>query len=240
MVDFPGQNPSNSDGNHLVVPPETPEYTQAKSLFPSLSLKELQRLRGEAQSEIDRRIQEQERQRDEEEASCIRRDRRFETRYSAWQPKFLEWRERKDEEWAEKHAKTPKYGSTTESDSEASDGYEYGMEEANTSDLDSEAAEDKRKMNAFHDGKLRSRFAYELANPKIFARTMSEGEPSRVRVSRCIANLDYEESDDEEEEEGGDSEEETSSSGTSPAPSDSDESDCYEDEGWETDEDDWW
>ncbi|XP_026396993.1 transcription initiation factor TFIID subunit 11-like [Papaver somniferum] len=211
MIDFPGQNPSNSDDNHPVVPPETPEYSQAKSLLPSLSVIELQKLRDEAQSEIDHRVQEQ-----------------------------LQWQSRKDEEKAERHAKSPRYGSATESDSEASDGFEYAVEEVNTSDLESDVAEDKRKMDAYHDGILKSRFEYELANPKIFARTMSEGEPRKVRVSRRISMVDDEETESDEDGEDEDSDEASSSSGTSSASSDSDDGECYEDEGWDTDEDDWW
>ncbi|XP_026430558.1 transcription initiation factor TFIID subunit 11-like [Papaver somniferum] len=219
MTDFPGQNPSNSDDNHPVVPPETPEYSQAKSLLPSLSVIELQKLRDEAQSEIDRRVQEQLRQREEEAA---------------------QWQSRKDEEKAERHAKAPRYGSATESDSEASDGFEYAVEEVNTNDLDY-AAEDKCKMDAYHDGRLKSRFEYELANPKIFARTMSEGEPSKVRVNRRISMVDDEETESDEDGEDEDSDEASSSSGTSPAASsDSDDGERYEDEGWDTDEDDWW
>ncbi|XP_026378553.1 protein bfr2-like [Papaver somniferum] len=223
MADFPGQHPSNSDDNHPIVPPETLEYSQAKSLLPSLSVIELQKLRDEAQSEIDRRVQELLRQ-TEEEAARIRKERRIEALYTAWLPKFLEWKSRKDEEKAERHAKSPRYGSATESDSEASDGFEYGVEEVNTGDLDSDAAEDKRKMDSYHDGRLKSRFEYELANPKIFARTMSEGDPSKVRVSGRIAMVDDEETESDE-----DGEDE-----------DSDDGEHYEDEGWDTDKDDWW
>ncbi|XP_026383982.1 uncharacterized protein LOC113279502 [Papaver somniferum] len=240
MEDFPGQNPSNSDDNHPVVPPETPEYSQAKSLLPYLSVIELQKLRDEAQSEINHRVQEQLRQR-EKEAARIRKERRIEALYTAWLPKFLEWQSRKGEEKAERHAKAPRYGSATESDSEASDGFEYDVEEVNTSNLDSNAAEDKRKMDAYHDGKLNIRFEYELSNPKIFARTMSEGEPSKVRVSRRISMVDDEETESDEDGEDEDSDEASSSSGTSlAASSDSDDGECYEDEGWDIDEDDWW
>ncbi|XP_026399566.1 uncharacterized protein LOC113295442 [Papaver somniferum] len=240
MTYFPGQNPSNSDDNHPVVPPETPEYSQDKSLLPSLSVIELQKLRDEAQSEIDRRVQEKLHQR-EEEAARIRKERRIEALYTAWLPKFLEWKNRKDEEKVERHAKAPRYGSATKSYSEASDGFEYAVEEVNTSDLDSDAAEDKRKMDAYHDGRLKRRFDYELSNPKIFARTMSEGEPSKVRVSRRIAMVDDEETESDEDGEDEDIDEASSSSGTSPAASsDSDDGERYEDEGWDIDEDDWW
>ncbi|XP_026384412.1 transcription initiation factor TFIID subunit 11-like [Papaver somniferum] len=220
MADFPGQNPSNSDDNHPVFPPETPEYSQAKSLLHSLSVIELHKLRDEAQSEIDRRVQEQLRQREEEEVA--------------------QWKSRKDEEKAERHAKAPRYGSATGSDFEASDGFEYVVEEVNTSDLESDAAKDKRKMDAYHDGRLKSRFEYELSNPKIFVRTMSEGEPSKVRVRRRISMVDDKETESDEDGEDDDSDEGSSSSGTSPASSDSDDGERYEDEGWDTDKDDWW
>lgn len=233
----PAQNSTNSIGNLPNAPPVTPEFAQAKSILPSLSIEELQQLREDAQSEIDHRIQEQTRQREAEEAVQERKKRRFEALYNAWLPKFLEWQERKDEEKAEKQAKTPKFGSSTESDSEASEGYEYEVEEVDTSDLDSDAAEDKQRMNSYHDEKARRRFEYELANPKIFARTMSEGEPVAVKVSRRIADLDDESSEEEREEGDEDSDDESSSSGTSPAPSDSED---YGEEGLDTDEDERW
>ncbi|XP_026458461.1 histone H2A.Z-specific chaperone CHZ1-like [Papaver somniferum] len=154
------------------------------------------------------------------------------------QPKSPE-RDRKDEECAEKHAKAPNYGSAIESDSEASDGFEYDVEEVNTSDLDSDAAEDKRKMEAYHERRVRSRFEYELANPKIFARTMNEGEPRRVDVKMICAKSDEEDTEEEEDGEDG-TEDSSSSSGTSPAPSDNDDSERYEEEGCDTGEEDFW
>ncbi|XP_026383859.1 nucleolin 2-like [Papaver somniferum] len=203
----PAQNSTNSIGNLPNAPPVTPEFAQAKSILPSLSIEELQQLREHAQSEIDHRIQEKTRQREAEEA---------------------------DEGKAEKQAKTPKFGSSTESDSEASEGYEYEVEEVDTSDLDSDSAEDKQMMNSYHDEKARRRFEYELTNPKIFARTMSEGEPVAVKVSRRIADLDDESSEEEREEGYEDSDDESSSSGTSPAPYGSKD---YGEEGLDTDED---
>ncbi|XP_026452288.1 prothymosin alpha-like [Papaver somniferum] len=175
------------------------------------------KLREDAQSEIDHRIQEQTRQR---EAVQERKKRRFEALYIAWLPKFLEWKERKDEEKDDKQAKTPKFGSSTESDSEASEGYEYEVEEVDTSDLDSDAAEDKQRMDSYHDEKARRRFQYELANPKIFSRTMSEGEPVAVKTDSEAGDADEDEEEewfDEdqegpgEEEEGSDDEEEEAS-----------------------------
>ncbi|XP_026415889.1 uncharacterized protein LOC113311238 [Papaver somniferum] len=103
------------------------------------------RLREDAQSEIDHRIQEQTLQREAEEVVQGWKKRRFEALYNAWLPKFLEWQERKDEEKAEKQDKTLKFDSSTESDSEASEGYEYEVEEVDTSDLDSDAAEDNEE-----------------------------------------------------------------------------------------------
>ncbi|XP_026396196.1 transcription initiation factor TFIID subunit 11-like [Papaver somniferum] len=153
---------------------------------------------------------------------------------------ILRWKSRKDKEKAERHAKVPRYGSATESDSEASDGFEYVVEEVNTSDLESDAAENKRNMDAYHDGILKRRFEYELANPKIFARTMSEGDPSKVRVSKRISMVDDEETESDEDGEDEDSDEASSSSGTSPASYESDDGERYEDEGRDTDEDDWW
>ncbi|XP_026452280.1 uncharacterized protein LOC113352705 [Papaver somniferum] len=196
----PVQNSTNSDGNLLIAPPETPEFVRAKLVLPSLSIMELQRLRDDTHYEID---------------------------------------QRKDEEKAEKQAKTPRYESATESDSKALNGGEYEVEEVNTSDLDSDAAEDKRRMKSYHDGKTRSRFEYELSNPKIFARTMSEGEPVGVRISRRMADLDAETTEEEREEGDEDSDDESSSIGTSPASSDSD-SENYGEEGLDTDEEDWW
>ncbi|XP_026419863.1 protein bfr2-like [Papaver somniferum] len=236
-MDDPTQNSTNSIGNLPNPPPVTPEFAQAKSILHSLSIEELQQLREDAQSEIDHRIQEQTRQREAEEAVQERKKRRFEALYNAWLPKFLEWQERKDEEKSEKQAKTPKFGSSTESDSEASEGYEYEVEEEDTSELDSDAAEDKQRMNSYHDEKARRRFEYELSNPKIFARTMSEGEPVAVKVSRRIADLDDESSEEEREEGDEDSDDESSSSGTYPVPSDRE---YYGEEGLDTNEDERW
>ncbi|XP_026428525.1 transcription initiation factor TFIID subunit 11-like [Papaver somniferum] len=132
----------------------------------------------------------------------------------------------------------PRYESATESDSEASEGFQYNVEEIDTNDLDSDAAEDKHKMEAYHEGKLKRRFEYELDNPKIFRRTMNEGESSSVNVRMLIAKSD--EDDTDEEGSGGSSEDTSSSSETSPAPSDSDDSEFYEEEGWGTDEEDLW
>ncbi|XP_026459747.1 uncharacterized protein LOC113360453 [Papaver somniferum] len=238
-MDDPSQNSTNSIRNLPNAPPVIPEFAQAKSILPSLSIEELQKLREDAQSEIDHRIQEKTRQIEAEEDVQERKKRRFEALYNAWLPKFLKWQERKDEEKDEKQAKTPKFGSTTENDSEASKGYEYEVEEVDTSDLDSDAAKDKQWMNTYHDEKARRLIEYELANLKLFARTMSEGESVAMRVSRQIADLDDESSEEEREEGDEDSDDESSSSGTSPAPSDSDSED-YGEEGLDTDEDEWW
>lgn len=151
-------------------------------------------------------------------------------------PKYYETRERKDEEWEERQAerdardaKAPKYGSMTEDDSESSDGFEADGED--DGDIESDDVYGSSEGNGdgeivYDDDHLKRRFAYELANPKIFSRTMNEGEPIRLSVSVRAYYAD------DDEDGNGDSD----SSGTSPAPSDNEDSERGGDGG----QDDLW
>ncbi|XP_026396262.1 VID27-like protein [Papaver somniferum] len=162
---------------------------------------------------------------------------------------------RKEEERSLKREKGRKYGSATESDSEAEsdEGFEYPVEEINTNEEDSDVAEDKRKMQRYLDWKLRRRFEFERANPNIFSRTMHEGEPkveekSHVRIFPRSAHVEESSESDEDlpdvsrDEDEEDSDEESSSYGdndTSLASSGSSYSEWYEgDEDWSYDEED--
>ncbi|XP_026378434.1 major centromere autoantigen B-like [Papaver somniferum] len=174
-------------------------------------------------SEIaDRQREEEERKRREYEET--------ESMFDAWLPKHYERSDRKTEEMSERHQKDPKYGIATESDSEedSAAGYEYHVEEVNTSEEGSDVVEDRLRMEKYLDWKLRRRFEFELANPKIFARTIQEGEP-KVEEEKLVLihprtaqvedssdsdeNLPDASNDDEEEED--ESDEEDSSSGNS-------------------------
>ncbi|XP_026384941.1 histone deacetylase HDT1-like [Papaver somniferum] len=129
--------------------------------------------------------------------------------------------DRKEEERSQKRQKGPKYGSATESDSQVDSdaGFEYPLEEINTTEEDSDAVEDKQKMQRYLDWKLRRRAAPEASS--------SESDEDLPEVS----------SDEGDEE---DSDDESSSSGdddTSPAPSGNSCSKRYEeDEDWSYDE----
>lgn len=102
-----------------VVPPSSAEYEQAKVLALSLNIAELRKLRDDIQAEIDRRAHELIQQREEQERKRRREEEEIDNLYAAWKPKYIARRGRKDEEWAEKHSKCKRYGSATESDSEA-------------------------------------------------------------------------------------------------------------------------
>ncbi|XP_026437176.1 cilia- and flagella-associated protein 251-like [Papaver somniferum] len=218
----PAQNSTNSIGNLPNAPPVTPEFAQAKSILPSLSIDELRQLREDAQSEIDHRIQEQTRQREEqqqqeEEERRQRDERRKKMMYDEWVQKYLERGGRKDGEWEEKQeeevarrAKALQYGSMTEDDSDASGGSEADGEDGE--DLDSENDDSSEESIvgriAYDERHLRNRFEYELANPKIYPQTINEGERIELSVSARIPYFD----------------DESYFSGTSPAPSGSEDS----------------
>ncbi|XP_026429855.1 luc7-like protein 3 [Papaver somniferum] len=220
FVGVPEESPLPSSA----ASPDSQEYIQAKALLSSVRIAVLQKIQEDVRSKIDRQLQLQVQQREEQKAA---REREREERR----------RERKDEEWeekqAEKQAKAPKYGSVTESDSKSIDGFE-AEGEMETIDLDSDAyggqEEDNHGRMVYDEKHLRSRFEYEIANPKILSRTMNEGESKRLKVSLNVLD-----SEDENEEDRNDA---SSSSGTCPASSDSD-SEHYEEKGLDTDEDDW-
>ncbi|XP_026383957.1 PHD finger protein 14-like [Papaver somniferum] len=224
------------------------QYQLAKTQDFSLPMDELMRLRDEVQSETNRRASEEaQRQREEDEKKRREEEEETESLYCAWLPHHFSRVDRKEEERSERYQKGPKYGNATESDSErGSDaGFEYPLEEINTSEEDYGAAEDKRKMEKYLDWKLRRRFEFERANPKIFARTMHEGEPRvekkdlviiHPRVA-CSSDSDEdlpEASSDEEDDEDSSS----GDSDTSPASSGSSCSERYE-EDWSYDKEDY-
>ncbi|XP_026436602.1 vicilin-like seed storage protein At2g18540 [Papaver somniferum] len=232
----------SSSASNPAIPSNSDQYNQAKNQAFSLEMDELMKLKDEVQGEINRRASEiDDRQREEEERKR-REDEETESMF---------------EERSEKHQKDPKYGSSTESDSEedSAAGYEYHVEEVNTSEEGSDVVEDRLRMEKYLDWKLRRRFEFERANPKIFARTMQEGEP-KVEEKKLVLihprtaqvedssdsdeNLHDASNDDGEEED--ESDEEDSSSGnsdTSPASSSSSCSERYaEDEDWSYDEED--
>lgn len=89
-------------------------------------------------------------------------------------------------------------------------------------------------MKSYHERKLSRRFEYVRANPKIFARTMQEGEKEKEDEEMIES-----ETDEEVTGESADSENSSSSTDTLPASSGSDDSGRYRYEGWSTDEDDY-
>ncbi|XP_026450780.1 uncharacterized protein LOC113350891 [Papaver somniferum] len=248
---------ASSSASNPAVPANSDHYNQAKKLAFSVVMNELMRLRDEVQGEINRRASEiDDRQREEEEKKR-REDEKTESLFAAWVPKHYERSDRKTGERSERHQKGPKYGSATESDSEEDSAprFEYHVEEINTNEEGSDAAEDRQKMEKYLDWKLRRWFDFKRDNPRIFARTMQEGEPKveeqkLVLIHPRTAQVeDFSDSDEnlpdasngaEEEDE---SDEEDSSSGdsdTSPASSDNSCSERYkEDEDWSYDEEDW-
>ncbi|XP_026417063.1 luc7-like protein 3 [Papaver somniferum] len=228
--------PNNDAANNQDDPQPSAAFEQAEDHVQTLSTGELQRLRDYIQAEIDHRNQEMILQREEEEQRRRREEEEYERKFAAWKTKFLAYDRRKEEEWLEKHSESKIYGSSTDEDSEASeDGMEYEVEEVNTSDMYSDAAEDKARMERYHDRKMRGNFDFELANPKIYARTMREGESSS----------DSEEVQETETDEDGDGsdvddvESTPSSDNTSPTSSESADKWFREEEGCDSDEDDY-
>ncbi|XP_026409938.1 transcriptional regulator ATRX-like [Papaver somniferum] len=117
-----------------------------------------------------------------------------------------------------KHAECKCYGSATDEDSDSTDdGVEYIIDEINTSEMDSDAAKEKSRMERYHERKLRRKFDFELANPKIYARTMQEGECNRSKEE----TLERDSDEEDEERDSEDDEDVSSSSNTSPASSES-------------------
>ncbi|XP_026450578.1 outer spore wall assembly protein SHE10-like [Papaver somniferum] len=198
---------NNGAANNPENPPSSNAFEQAKNLVSTMSTSDLQSLRDHIQAEIDRRSRELSRQREEEEQRRQMQEEKYECKF-----------DRKEEEWEEKHSECKRYGSATYEDSEASgDDMEYGVEEANTSDLDLDATTDKARMNEYHDRRLRSRFDFELANPKIYARTMRERESSIDSEE----TLEDESDEDQDGSDADDVESTPSSDNTSPASSES-------------------
>ncbi|XP_026458982.1 protein bfr2-like [Papaver somniferum] len=248
MASFSNPNPA--------VPANFDKYNLAKSQVFLLEMNELMKLRDEVQGEINRHAWEAAQHQRKEEEKKRRENEETKSLFAAWVPKHFARVDRKEDERSLKHQKGPKYGSSTESDSEegSDDGFEYPLEEVNTSEEDSDAAEDMKRMERYFDWKLRRRFNYEHDNPKIFARTMREGEPNddERAPSRIfpITTRGEESSDDgeelpdvasDEDDNEEDSDESTSSGdgGTSSDSSGSSYSAQYEeDEGWSYDEED--
>ncbi|XP_026419707.1 uncharacterized protein LOC113315661 [Papaver somniferum] len=224
-------------------PVDSDQYNQAKNLAFSLEMEELQGLRDEVHGEINRRaIEIVDRQREEDEKKKTEEEE-TESLYVAWLPKHFERSDRKMEERSERNQKGPRYG------------YGYHLEEINTSDEGSDAVEDRRRMERYEEWRLRRRFEFERANPKIFARTMQEGEPKverqpLVRIEPRDAHVDDSSATDDdlldvsrESEEDESNDEDESSSGesdTSHASSGSSCSERYEeDEDWSYDDEDY-
>ncbi|XP_026378067.1 major centromere autoantigen B-like [Papaver somniferum] len=248
---------TSSSASNPANPANFDQYNQVKKQAFYLEMDELMRLRDEVQGEINRRASEiAERQREEEEKKR-REDEETESMFVAWLPKHYERSDRKTEERSERNHRGPKCGSATESDSEADSaaGYEYHVEEVNTSEEGFDAAEDGLKMEKYLDWKLRRRFEFERSNPKIFSRTMQEGEPKveeeklmliHPRTAQVEDSSDSDENlpdasnDDEEEDESDEEESSYGDTDTSPASSGSSCSEHYaEDEDWSYDEEDW-
>ncbi|XP_026442458.1 transcription initiation factor TFIID subunit 11-like [Papaver somniferum] len=211
-------------------------FEQAENLVPTLSTSELQQLRDHIQAETDHRHQEMSHRHEEEEQRRREEKEKYDRKFAAWKPKFLAYDQRKGEEWMKKHSDCKGYGSATKEDSEESEeGMEYDIEEVNTSDLDSDAAADKARMDEYNDRKLKGIFEFELLNPKIYARTMREGESS----SDSEETLEDETDGDRDGSDADDVESTPSSVDTSPAPSESADEWFREEEDWNSDDDDY-
>ncbi|XP_026452027.1 uncharacterized protein LOC113352423 [Papaver somniferum] len=183
----------NSQNPLPVVPPSSGEYEQAKALSFSLQDQKLERLKNDLVEEINRHALERICQRHEreeivaQELSCQRRE----------QEEIIKGRDhqRKAGERSSKAEKQKGYGSATESDSEESqNGFEYPIEEMKTNYENSDAADERKRMEDYHVRQLRIRFEDERANPNIFSRTMREGEPSNDEEE-----ISEDESDESEE-----------------------------------------
>ncbi|XP_026449737.1 protein MNN4-like [Papaver somniferum] len=197
-----------------------------KNIAFSLRDIELERLRYEIQEEINRRPEELALHQKEEEERKRREKEEVEALYVACKIKHFDRVDRKDEERSQKAEKSKGYGSATESDSDAEgsdNGYDYPVDEVDTSEEGSDAAEEKEMMKRYHERKLRMRFEDDKYNPRIFSQTMREGESSDDDEELLDASSD--EDDDNEN-----SDESTSSgdSQVSPASSDRDYSAQYE------------
>ncbi|XP_026400130.1 nucleomorphin-like [Papaver somniferum] len=210
---------NNGISNNQNDPPLSIPFEQAKDLVPTLSTSELQQLRHHIQAEIDHRHQEIIRQQEEEEKRRSEEKEKYDRKFTAWKPKFLAYDHRKGEEWIEKHSGCKGYGSATDEDSEESEkGMEYDFEEVNTSDLDSDAAADKARMDEYNDRKLKGRFEFELDSEE---------------------TLEDEIDEDQDGSDADDVESTPSSVDTSPAPSESADEWFREEEDWDSDEDDY-
>ncbi|XP_026399886.1 sarcoplasmic reticulum histidine-rich calcium-binding protein-like [Papaver somniferum] len=188
-----------------VVPAISDEYKLSKDHAFLLGLEELMKLMDEVQGEITGRAGEAAQRQREEEEIKRREDEEIESLFAAWKPKHFARVDRKEEERSLKRQKGPKYNSATESDSkEGSDsGFECPVEEVNTNEEDSDVVQDKKRMGRYLDWKLRRRFDHERVNPKIFVRTMREGEPSddeRVPSRIFPRTMHVQESSDDDEE----------------------------------------
>ncbi|XP_026439646.1 protein starmaker-like [Papaver somniferum] len=206
----------SSSASNPTIPANSDQYNQAKYHAFSLDMDELMKLRDEVQGEINRRTSEiADRQRENEEKKR-REDEEIESLFAAWLPKHYERSDRKTEERSERHQKGPKYGSESDSEADSAAGYEYHVEEVNTSEEGSDAAEDRLRMEKYLHWKLQ----------------MKDSSDSDKNLSDAST-------DDEEEDE---SDEEDSSSGdgdTSPASAGSSCSERYvKDDDWSYDEED--
>ncbi|XP_026416737.1 uncharacterized protein LOC113312198 [Papaver somniferum] len=137
------------------------QYNFAKTQAFSLPMDELIRLRDVVQGEINKRASEEAHQLREEEERKRREEEKIDSLFAAWVPKHYARYDWKDKERAERHQKGPKYGSATESDSEAGldAGFEYPVEEVSTSEEGSDAAEEKRNMERYLDWKLKAKMS---------------------------------------------------------------------------------
>lgn len=99
--------------------------------------------------------------------------KKYETvEFFEWKEKRLARDERKHEERSVR-CRLKRYGSATESDLEGSDeGFEYHVEEVNTSDEDFDVVEERKRMKRYYKRHLYRQYELEKANPRIFARTM--------------------------------------------------------------------
>ncbi|XP_026430455.1 vicilin-like seed storage protein At2g18540 [Papaver somniferum] len=205
---------ASSSNANPAVPANSDQYNLAKTQAFSLEIEELMKLRDDVQGEINRRASEVAQRQREEEERKRREDEETGSLFAAWVPKHFAKYDRKEEERALKRQKGPRYGSATESNSEAGSdaGFEYPVEEVNTSEEDSDDAEENWKM--------------QRASP---AEEFSKSDEELPDVSN-----------DEDDEEGSDEESSLSGDGdTSHASSGSSCSERYEeDEDWSYDEED--
>lgn len=181
-------------------------YLQAKDALKYMSDEELQQLQGDVQIEMDERVA---------EAKRLRYQERKDRKYEEWLPYYTQRRERKDAVWEEKQenndamrAKTPRYGSSTEDESDEEENEEGDDERTSDEDTDGEESIDENILEppVYDEYYLSRRFDHELDHPKKYSRTMNEGEIIPFCVSARIPISD----------------EESESSGTSPATSDED------------------